>query len=356
MAEPLTPVMVAESIRKGTFKPHIYLTNLALAAFQAPGAFIAKRIFPIVPVDLSSSRFYEFDKGDLARDNVGRKPEFGHVAPAVFGKREQYYHCEVDQVITGIDKISSLDFTRSGAPGMIDPRRAKVRFISEQMNIHQDRVWAKKYFNPGSWSYVLSGVGTQPAGGNQFWFLDNDNCDPVRLFDGLRTAMLLSGLREPNKICMGVNVFAALRTNPSIMERIKYQGSEANPADVTENVLAQLFKLDEIVVAKSVINKSPVGAPDDIEFICDPNSMLLCYTTNAPAIEEPSAGYTFAWDMLGNGQYMAVQQYEGPPATHSEFIEGLICTDPEITAPDLGIFMQNAVSAEFIKKLAEIKP
>ena len=342
----LTPELIAENIRKGVFKPHIYLTNLALAYFQKPGHFVSRTMFPIVPVPLSSARFFEFDRGDLARNNVARKPEFGHVAPAIWGKRDHYYRCEVDQVITGIDQISTLDFQRIGAPGVADPRRAPVRFIAEQMNIHLDDVWAKKYFNADSWSNVWSGTAGTP-GSNEFYFFDNDNSDPVRFFNTLSTIMLQSGLREPNKICMGVNVYGALQTNPTILERIKYQGSEANPAAVTTNVLAQLFKVDEIVVAKSVINRAPVGKPDDLEFICDPNSLLLTYTTDAPAIEEPSAGYTFAWDMLGNGRHIAVQQYLGEPATHTEFVEGLLCTEPQITSKDLGVFMRNAVSPSY---------
>ena len=165
----------------------------------------------------------------------------------------------------------------------------------------------------------------------------------------LRTRMLLSGLREPNKMTMGVNVFTALTQNPSILERIKYQGSEANPANVTANVLAQLFGLDEVIVAKSVHNAAPIGAPDQLEFICNPNAALLTYTTNTPSIDEPSAGYTFTWDMLGNGQYTAVQQYNGEESTHTEFIEGLLCTDPEITSADLGVFLKNAASEDFNK-------
>lgn len=338
----LTPEHIAANIAKGIFKPHIYLTNLALASFQT-GRFVSKAMFPIVPVPISSGRFYEFDKGDLARDNVSRKPEMGHVAPAVFGKRDHYYHCDVDQVITGIDQISTLDFQRTNAPGAIDPRRSKVRFIAEQMGIHLDRIWSEKYFNPESWANVMEGTDSTP-GSKKFYFFDNDNSDPVKLFNVLSTAMLQLGLRKPNKICIGVNVFGALQINPSILERIKYQGSEANPADVTVNVLAQLFKVQEVVVAESVINRAPIGRPDDMQFICEPNSLLLAYTTSAPAIDEPSAGYTFAWDMLGNGQHMAVQQYLGEPASHTEFVEGLLCSEPQITCKDLGVFMKNAVS------------
>ena len=342
----LTTNEIAANIQKGNFKPHIYLTNLCLAFFQSARGFVSTRVFPTVPVALSSAHFYEFDKGDLARDNVSRKPEFGHVAPAIFGKRENFYHCEVDQVITGVDQISALDYSRSNAPAVIDPRRSKIRFISEQMNIHLDRKWAARYFNADSWNNKYTGVDTTPTG-NQFYHFDNENSDPVKFFNALSTRMLIAGLRRPNKAVLGVNVFAALQTNASILERIKYQGSEANPADVTENVLAQLFKLKEIVIAEAVYNAAPYGAEDDMKFICKPNDVLLCYTTDSPSIEEPSAGYTFTWDMLGNGQWTAVQQYEGEESTHTEFIEGLLCTDPEITCADLGVYLTDAVSPTY---------
>ncbi|MCL2388110.1 MAG: hypothetical protein FWC89_11280 [Defluviitaleaceae bacterium] len=346
MSNPLTPEVIAYNIAKGVFKPHIYLTNLSLAYFQEAAGFISQRLFPIVPVTLSTAKFYEFDKGDLTRIAAARKPAFGHVTPAVFGKRDHSYDCKVDQVITGIDAIANLDFQRTNAPGSIDPRRAKSRFIAEQMNLHLDDMWSKKYFVPSAWSNVWEGTDTTPSG-NQFYFFDNDNSDPIKIFNALATTMRQFGLRKPNKIGCGINVFGALQSNPAILERIKFQGSEANPADVTTNVLAQLFKVKEFVVSEAVVNRAKIGMDDDLQFVCDPNALLLCYTTDAPAIDEPSAGYTFAWDMLGNGQYMAVQQYLGQPATHSEFMEGLLATDHQVASPDLGVFLQNAVSPSY---------
>ena len=343
----ITTQKLSSQIQKGTFRPHIYLTNVCLSYFQNAAGFVARKVFPIVPVPTSSAHYYEFDKGDLARDNVARKPEFGHVSPGIYGKRENFYHCEVDQVITGIDQISTLDLQRIHAPAVIDPRRSKVRWVAEQMNIHLDRVWASKYFNPESWSHVYQGISSGTPGTNQFYCFDNANSDPVTFFSQLRNRMLLSGLRKPNKMVLGANAYTALTVNPSILERIKYQGSEANPANVTANVLAQLFGLDEIVIAESVYNAAPYGAEDDMRFICNPDDALLTYTTSSPSIDEPSAGYTFTWDMLGNGQYTAVQQYLGEAATHTEFIEGLLCTDPEITSTDLGVFLKGAVSDSF---------
>lgn len=351
MSKVITPEQIKSNIAKGVFKPNIYLTHLALAFFQKPSNWVSRRMFPIVPVQLHTAKFYEFDKGDLARLNVAPKPEYGHVQPGVFGKRDHIYDCQVAQVITGIDAIASLDFQRTNAPGVIDPRRAKVRWVTEQLNLYMDDKWAKQYFTPTAWTNVYTGVDTPPTAG-QFYYLDNDNCDPVKMINAISTDMLRKGLRNPNKMCLGQNAFNAMQSNPSILERIKYQGSEANPANVTENVLAQLFKLDEVVVAGSVINRAKIGQEDDMEFICNPNDVLLTYTTDAPAIDEPSAGYTFAWDMLGNGQYIALQQYLGEPSTHTEFVEGLCAIDPQVCAPDLGVFLQNAVSDSFTPPIA----
>ena len=64
-----------------------------------------------------------------------------------------------------------------------------------------------------------------------------------------------------------------------------------------------------------------------MQFICDTKGALLCYATPSPAIDEPSAGYIFTWDMLGNGAHVAFDQFDGEKGTHTEFVEGLMSTD-----------------------------
>jgi len=48
--------------------------------------------------------------------------------------------------------------------------------------------------------------------------------------------------------------------------------------------------------------------------------------------------------MLGNGQWMATSQYDGPGGSHSEFIEGLMATDMKKTSDDLATFLTGCVS------------
>ena len=337
----MNPAQLQYEIQKGSFRPNIYLTNMSMAYFQDASRYVAKNIFPICPVQLSSARFYTFSKEDLLRDNVQRKPEFGKVTPAQFGHKDDSYSCFVEQVIVGIDKISALDYQRTNAPGVIDPRRAKAKFIAEQMNIHQDIVFAKNFFQSGVWSNEWTGVASSPSG-NQFLKFSDDNCDPVVLVDTWCTSVEQNTGRRPNRLGLGKNAFNALKANPSVIERVKYGGSSANPATVNERVLAELFGIEKVVVFSSIYNAGQVGA-SDMNFICDPDSAILAYATSAPAIDEPSAGYIFTWDMLGNGQYMPTMQYDGDPGTHSEFMEGLFAADMKKTGDDLAIFLKDCV-------------
>ena len=328
-------------IAKG-WRPNNYLTNMSMAYFANPGDFVAPCIFPICPVELSSSYYYKFDKADLARDNVRRKPAYGKVAPAIFGQTDDTYKCEVDQVIVGIDQISTLNYQRSRAPGVADPRRAKVRFATEQMLLHQDIIFARNFFHAGVWGQEWSGVAATPSG-SQFLKFSDANFDPVHFFDERIRDIKQSGRRTPNRLALGYDAYLGLKEHPDILERIKYTGTTANPAKVTPAVLAQLFGVEQVKVLESTYNAAGVGQDEDMQFICDTKGALLCYATPSPAIDEPSAGYIFTWDMLGNGAHVAFDQFDGEKGTHTEFVEGLMSSDMRKTADDLAMYFKDCV-------------
>ena len=177
----------------------------------------------------------------------------------------------------------------------------------------------------------------------QFIKFSNANSDPVSFLDEKKAAIEEATGRMPNRLALGVNVFHALKKHPAILERIKYGGSTVNPASVTLNVLAQLFEIDQITVQRSIMNKAELGQAAKMEYIGDPNAFLLAYATDTPSIDEPSAGYLFTWDMLGNGNLLPILNYLGEDGTHAEFIEGLMAFDMKKTADDLAIFFADAV-------------
>lgn len=334
---------IAARIAKG-WKTNRYLTNMSMAFFANAGDYVATSIFPMCPVDFSTGYYYIYNKGDLARDNVQRKPKFGKVPPAQMGHTDNTYRCEVDQIIVGIDQIGTLNYQRSNVPPSIDPKRAKNRFIVDQQLLHLDIMLANNFFKSGVWENEFEGIasGTTP-GGSQFIKFSDANSDPIKFFDARKRQIRLDGRRMPNKLTLGYDAFNALKEHPDLLERVKYTGSTANPAQVNERVLAELFGVDEVKVLYATYNAAEEGQDDDMQFICEPDGALLSYTTPNPRLDEPSAGYIFTWDMLENGNYMATDVFEGEGGTHSEFMEGLISTDMEKTCDDLACYMKKCV-------------
>lgn len=339
-----TAASIQADIAKGAFRPHTALSNMALSYYQSDAKAFAKTIFPICPVSLSSDNYYVFDKEDLLRDNWHRKPAYGKVDPAVLSEHTDSYACTVDQMIMGIDRIRQTDITRrQGSSVARDPRAQRTRALAGQANIHQDNIFAQHFFKSGVWTNEFTGVDSTTTTGAQFIKFTNGNSDPVALIDAKATEMEQKTGRRPNRLALGVNVYNALKLHEGILERVKYGGTTANPAMITANVLSQLFDMERLTVQRSIINRAELGQAANMQFIGDPNGFLLAYATDTPSIDEPSAGYIFTWDMLGDGNIMPILNYDGEGGTHSEFIEGLMATDMKKTADDLGMFFKDVV-------------
>ena len=321
----------------GTFKPNIYLSNLAITYFEEP-TYAHRRVFPICPVDLPSGKYYEFSREDLARDNLHRKPPYGTVEPAVFGISEKSYSCQVYQIVIGLDKIMTLPYQRTNAA--IDPRRMRVRTIAEQIAHSQEIKFAEGFFKSGVWTNEWTGAASADSANKKFKKFDNSDVDPVIFFDERITDIRRMGRRKPNKLALGVETFNALKNNQFILDRIKYSGTTQNPAVVNENVLAQIFGVDQVIVLDATYNSAEFGAPEEMKYVCDSKGALLLYTPDTPQIDEPSAAYSFTWN-LETGNYIAVSTYDGAPGTHTELVEGIIAYDNQITGQDLAVYLND---------------
>src|SRR6185436_8618349 len=77
----------------------------------------------------------------------------------------------------------------------------------------------------------------------------------------------------PNTLVLGAAVKRTLRSHPDIADRIKY--TQVGIAD--EAMLASLFEVDNVVVARGIYNAADEGATDDFQYIANRDSMLLAY-------------------------------------------------------------------------------
>jgi hypothetical protein len=264
------------------------LTSMALIYMQNASNFVAKSVFPVVPVDQQTGLFNTYPRGYFFRTEMkprplGRKPE------------EAGYEVSSDTYITeeyALEKPVD-DRTRVNQRDPLGPDRGATTFLAQNAIIHFEKNWADTYFKTGVWTTEYTGVAANPNAA-QFLQFDQAGSDPVKLVRRIKTAMLLATGFEPNKIVLGRAVYDALAEHASILDKIKY----TQTGIVTRALLAALFEVDEVLVAGGVENTAAEGQADSNAFIVDSKAMLAVYAAPAPSIEVPSAGYTFAWTAL----------------------------------------------------------
>ena len=98
---------------------------------------------------------------------------------------------------------------------------------------------------------------------------------------------------EPNTLVMGPQVFAALKNNEDVVDRIKYTAGPGRGATVTPETLAAYFDVERVVVARG-----RKGTPGSFSPIWG-KFVVLAYTRtsslSAASMDagEPSYGYTY---------------------------------------------------------------
>src|SRR5581483_11001330 len=108
---------------------------------------------------------------------------------------------------------------------------------------------------------------------------------------------------------------------------------------VTVETLARLFDLEEIHVARGVINTAAEGQTGAYSFVMGKNA-LVCYSTPQPGMLTPTAGYTFMWKGVsaGLGQSIGIKRIR-MEWRNADRIEAQIAFANKAIATDLGYFV-----------------
>lgn len=312
-----------------------YLTDISVGWAQNQANFIAGKVFPRVPVLKQSDKFALYDKGYFYRDEMKVRPLGGRPNQIGYEVDQGSYFCEEYAIEHKID-----DRTRQNADQPLDPDRATMRLLTGQGLIKGDRLWATSFFGTGIWGADWTGVASAPSG-DEFIQFDQADADPISFFDEQRETIGGGTGFWPNTLVLGPAAWRGLRNCPDVLERIKF----TQRATVSEDLLASLLGLDQVLVARSVYNTAAEGQDDNVQFIVDSNAALLVYAAPEPALDTPTGGYTFTWTgLLGSNEIGAVIERGREELAHSDVFQARMAIDPQIVAPELGVFYSSCVA------------
>jgi len=315
------------------------LTNISVAYMQQASQFISPQVFPIVPVEKKSNKYFVYRKGDWFRDEAQRRADATESAGSGYNVDTDNYSCNIwafhkdvgDQVLANADTPLS-------------PMRDAAAFVANRLLMRQEVQWASDFLVGNTWgtgSNDLAGVASGEVVGTSFrQWSDYTSSDPIEDVELGKDRILSTTGFLPNVLVIGYQVFRKLRNHPDIVDRIKYTSSEA----VTTDIMARLFGVDRVLVAQSIRNTADEGATNSFAYNVGKVALLI-NVADSPGLLTPSAGYTFAWTGVSEGL--------GATIGTSEFrldhlkatrVEGEIAFANKIVAADLGQYYTAVVA------------
>ncbi len=268
------------------------LTNLSIG-FRNP-RFLWSKLAPPLEVALNVgtypifTRDYWFRRAATAiRGSGGGYSRIGYgISSSTFTTREY-----------GLEKVLS-DPTRKSSQTPQDLQVVDTEFLTQIFELELEKQVAAAAFTTGKWGTSTTLTSTQ--------WSDFDQSDPINDAEvAKRTVRRNTGARV-NQLFVGALGWEKLKENPLILDKYKH----TQVGIMTEDLVAAVLGVDEIIIGDSVENTAIEKAPGTASFtgadIWTDNAVFLAQET--PGIDKPIGALTFMWNEIGNIPW-AIQSY-----------------------------------------------
>ena len=263
------------------------LTNISVAYMQMAENFIATKVFPVVPVSKQSDKFFTYTKNDWFRDEAQRRADATESAGGGYNLSTDSYQADVYAFHKDVG-----DQTRANADAPINVDREAAEFVTGRMLLKMETQFVSNFFTTSVWA-----TDSTPT---NLWS-DYTSSDPIGDIEtGKRTILSTTGY-EPNTLVLGYDTFIQLKNHPDLVDRIKYTSSQV----LSESLLASLFGVPRVMVAKSLKATNNEGGSEAYAFNYGKNA-LLTYSAPSAGLLQPSGGYVMSW--TGVSQLQQIQR------------------------------------------------
>jgi len=311
------------------------LTNISVAYLQKQENFIADKVFPVVAVDKKSDKYFTYTKNDWFRDEAQRRADGTESAGSGYNLSTGTYSADVWAFHKDVG-----DQTVANADAPLNPLREATEFVTHRLLLRKELQFVTDFFTTGVWADDVTGVAGTPSSGQTKQWSDYSASDPINDIEAAKSEILSNTGMEANTLVLGYEVFRQLKNHPDLVDRIKYTSSQT----ITEDMLARMFDLDRVLVAKAVKATNNEGASEAYSFAYG-KAALLCHVASAPGLLTPSAGYTFSWTGVsgGIGSTIGVSSFR-MESLKAERVEAEMAFDNKVIGADLGYFWTTIVA------------
>lgn len=302
------------------------LTMMSQAIIQTQTNYIANKVFPPVRVQSKSDSYFIYTQGDWLRDEARIRPPATESVGSGWSLTTATYNADV----WAIHKDLS-DQELANADAVLDLEQDAVEFVTQRMLLRHEIEWTAEFFATSKWTTDLT-----PS---VLWDVYATSSPLTDVQTAITTVLARTGFK-PNTMVLGYNTWAALLNHPDIIERIKYTSSDVP----TEQVLGRYFGMDRVFVASAIKNTAAEGAAASYSFVQGKHAWVG-YVAPRVGLRTPTAGVTFVWDGVSDGDGDTVGVSRIPmPNLRATRIEAQMAWDSKVIGADLGYMFNSVVS------------
>jgi len=307
----------------------VALSNLSIAYAQDLSRFIATQVFPEVPVDRRSDKYYIWARDFWHRSVMGRKAAGSNAPRMGLGVDNATFTCEGFWLEYLLDRD-----TLANEDAAVDSERAASEWLAYQAMLNREVQFAADHFVTGVW-----GTSTALTGTDQ-WD-DFDNSDPIaKAKTAIQTIEKNTGA-APNTLVVNAEVWDnGLSEHPLLIDKYKH----TQKGIMTPELVAAVLGIEKLLVARAVRNtaveKAEATESYTGAYIFAKNSLFL-NVVPAVSLLQPAAGKTFNW--RPNGLGLSIERYEDERAD-ADVLRIRDYYDQKITSTQHGYMYTEAVS------------
>lgn len=257
------------------------LTSIAIAYRNK--SLIADRVLPRVPVNGSTFKWTEYEKGQMMTVPHTRVSRRGSPNVVEFGGTEKESSVED----FGLDDhVPQDDIDKAANATAFDPMNTATTGLTNLIELDREVRVAKIVFDPTQYEHKAELDATSKwdglnAGGNPV--------DPIPVIGDALDVPLM----RPNVMTLGQKVATRLRQNPNIIKA--YNGTLGDTGMVPLQFLADLFELEEIIIGQSRINIAKPGQALQIANVWGNHAALFYRNPVARPERDVTFGLTAQW-------------------------------------------------------------
>lgn len=235
--------------------------------------YIAGEVFPRVAVKKSSDLYRVYDR-DFRLPETSRAHN-GEARETNFTISNATYVLERHALKEYVSDEQADNYD------IADLRSDTVEYLTDKIMLRKEKSVADVITTKANWSQNVSLAAAAQ------WSLDTTTSNPITLMDTASTSVLESSADLPNFAVIPRAVMLAAKNHSSVIDRVKYTSAE-----ITPNMLAALFDLDQLLVPTSIIDSAAEGATESLGAVYSDN-IFVGYKPGMPGPMKASAGYCF---------------------------------------------------------------